>query len=506
MDDSSYEPMPVPWLSSPPSIIPIDVGRQLFVDDFLIAETTLERVFHQARKYENNPVLKTETSLETQGNQHRATPKDGGVWWDPEENIFKMWYEASWCGSHAYAVSEDGIHWKRPQLDINPPTNQILPNLTGDSGAVVLDFDAEDPSQHYKMLVREGNKAAGAKNAPGNSMVSADGIHWSEPVKTGRVGDRTTMFYNPFRKKWIYSIRGGGQGIGRARKYREHTDFLKGASWTDQEAVFWCGADHLDPPDPEIGDAAQLYNLNAVGYESLMLGLFEIHLGPNNKICGAEGRPKITELKTAFSRDGFHWHRPDRRTFIPASRVQGIWDRGYVQSVGGICIVMGDELWFYYTGFMGRPDGDVPDDRAATYANGSTGIAKLRRDGFASMRADENEGILLTRPTTFSDSYCFVNVDNPHGELRVELCDENGAVLPGYSKDDCLLIKENTTSTRVSWRERSEIDEYAGLPVRFRFYLRKGDLYSFWTSPKETGESGGYVAACGPGFTSNKDV
>src|SRR5579871_6667954 len=41
-------PIPPPYLTSPPEIIPIDVGRQLFVDDFLIAETTLERTFHAA--------------------------------------------------------------------------------------------------------------------------------------------------------------------------------------------------------------------------------------------------------------------------------------------------------------------------------------------------------------------------------------------------------------------------------------------------------------------------
>ncbi len=35
----SREPMPVPYLEYPPEIIPIDVGRQLFVDDFLIEAT-----------------------------------------------------------------------------------------------------------------------------------------------------------------------------------------------------------------------------------------------------------------------------------------------------------------------------------------------------------------------------------------------------------------------------------------------------------------------------------
>src|SRR5262245_33576565 len=39
-------PVDPPYLRSPPAVIPIDVGRQLFVDDFLIAETTLQRTFY----------------------------------------------------------------------------------------------------------------------------------------------------------------------------------------------------------------------------------------------------------------------------------------------------------------------------------------------------------------------------------------------------------------------------------------------------------------------------
>jgi len=79
----AFEPMPVPYLEDPPEVVPIDVGRQLFVDDFLIAETTLEHVFHHAQKYDGNPVLSPETELETQGVLPAATPKGGGVWWDP---------------------------------------------------------------------------------------------------------------------------------------------------------------------------------------------------------------------------------------------------------------------------------------------------------------------------------------------------------------------------------------------------------------------------------------
>ena len=42
MEPDVHRPMPVPYLQSPPDVIPIDVGRQLFVDDFLIEYTDLE--------------------------------------------------------------------------------------------------------------------------------------------------------------------------------------------------------------------------------------------------------------------------------------------------------------------------------------------------------------------------------------------------------------------------------------------------------------------------------
>src|SRR5579871_706056 len=47
-------PITPAYLTDPPSVIPIDVGRQLFVDDFLIEETTLERTYHRASYYPSN--------------------------------------------------------------------------------------------------------------------------------------------------------------------------------------------------------------------------------------------------------------------------------------------------------------------------------------------------------------------------------------------------------------------------------------------------------------------
>ena len=68
----------------------------------------------------------------------RTGTKSGGVWWDPYEKIFKMWYEAGWIHTIAYATSRDGLKWERPMLDVRPGSNQVLPlDLKPDSWTVV---------------------------------------------------------------------------------------------------------------------------------------------------------------------------------------------------------------------------------------------------------------------------------------------------------------------------------------------------------------------------------
>lgn len=199
----NYDPMPTPYLINRPEIIPIDLGRQLLVDNFLIEQTDMERRSYTPRKMSFNPVLKPETELE-QGiyGIPGASAKDGGVWWDPKDQLFKMWYEAGWLHRMAYATSKDGIYWERPNLDIVPGTNQIVPEIVADSSTVWLDHFTQNDEERFKMFLRSPNSIPGSTERfnYGFSMVSPDGIHWGKPVKTGPCGDRSTMFYNPFRQ------------------------------------------------------------------------------------------------------------------------------------------------------------------------------------------------------------------------------------------------------------------------------------------------------------------
>lgn len=675
------EPMRIPYLENLPEVINIDVGRQLFVDDFLIEETTLKRTFHHPVCYEGNPVIKPDREWENHGPSSFAGPFSGGVWYDPEDKLFKMWYTGGYIKYSCYATSKDGMNWDKSELDVVPGTNIViehgkdpgfapsdsrweeagdpndlryltlaqfadelpagiweiaLPNGTYDlfiscgdpehtnqintldvEGVVVDDEDGQDFFDKYnltatvsdgrltiQMAVRGYNKNAkicfieisqdgqdvvkinfqreGAEvpegYLPDTGLVfgdrgngfsygwdhdvtdgtrkrsieegeeeqwpldttsvwidygnkdperrfkifytldpdawrlfykySSDGIHWSENsvATSDPVGDHTNVHYNPFRNKWVINIRYDGDEAGRARAYVEHDDPAQAVKMANRnrggKIVAWLGADRLDPHNPNPHRAEiepQLYHFDTVAYESLMLGYFSIWQGPTNQECRDKHIQKRNEVMLGYSRDGFHYDRPDRRPVFRATEKPGAWNWGNVQSASGACIVVGDKLYLYFTGR------DLPEKGKMWDGFVNTGLAFLRRDGFASMESIREEGTLMTRPLQFSGKQLFVNTDCEQGELRVEVLDKNGKVVEPFTKDNCVPIMVDKTLQRVEWKEAKDISSLAGKPIRFRFHLRLGELYSFWVSPDESGASYGYVGAGGPGFTGPRD-
>ncbi|MEZ0390194.1 MAG: glycosyl hydrolase family 32, partial [Verrucomicrobium sp.] len=289
-----------------------------------------------------------------------------------------------------------------------------------------------------------------------------------------------------------------------SRWYSENSDFMNGADWS--KAVYWTNTDRLDAPEPAgrypgAGEAPQLYGLNAVAYESLMVGVHYVHRGPKNDICDAGKFPKLIDLELGFSRDGFHWDRPDRRGFIVGSRTEGSWDRGYLQSTAGIFTVVGDQLIFPYMGASGI----APNGNRGMYTGGAVGLAMLRRDGFASMDAEAGPtaGKLTTRPVTFQGRHVFVNaaMKKGQGELRVDVLDEAGTVVAASKP-----ATGDSTKQRLEWVDQTDLAALAGKAVRFRFHVTHGSLYSFWVTPDAQGASNGYLGGGGPAFTGVKDA
>ncbi len=179
-----------------------------------------------------------------------------------------------------------------------------------------------------------------------------------------------------------------------------------------------------------------------------MLGEFYILQGPNNEICDKGKFPKVTQVMLGFSRDGFHWHRPERRPFIAATKKEGDWDRAYIHGTTGVMVVKDDRLYFPYTGYSGI----APSGTRGMYTGASIGLATLRRDGFASMGAGATTGTLTTRPVAFNGAHLFVNVNAPQGSLKAEVLNEAGKVIEPYTVGNCEAIKADSTRTRVQWK------------------------------------------------------
>lgn len=505
--------MPVPYLISKPDVICINTGRQLFVDSFLISRTDLVQVCHTPRYYEHNPILYPDKAWEkTIEGVPYAAPFSDGVWYDEREHKFKMWYLAGAGILHkddnqafytCYAESLDGKRWQKVPQDILPGTN-VVDMSKRDASSVWLDRLEKDLAKRWKFFNVEQRE--GDKRWQIVLKYSQDGIHWSKGVaQSGDVSDRTTVFYNPFIRKWVVSMRYSTPLSSRSRAYLENSDPEMAVSLAhrirsdafDRNMFFWFIPDekelrHEKYPDVEPG----IYNFDAIAYESMMLGYYSAWAGPDNRTCERDGIQKRNVISLGYSRDGFHFFRPTHTAFMNVNETAEAWNWGNVQSVCGVPIIVGDSLYFYASGRRLNPilwDG---------YS--STGLAILRRDGFVSLRSERKEGFLITEKVSFDGKYLFVNADVSQGQVYVEVLDEAGHVILGYEKMNCLGLKRtSSTKQMVTWKGHSDLSDLSKQNIRLKFYLMKGDLYSFWISPWKSGESRGYTAGGGPGLNPN---
>ncbi len=501
--------------------INIDVGRQLFVDDLLIAETTLTRTYHEAKVVGDGPVLKPETPLELNSARGKdaipvAAPFGDGVWFDPKDGLFKMWYHAGWFDGIGYATSKDGLHWERPALDVTPGTNRVLPErhenerlMLRDAASIWLDAEATNAEERWKMFVFSRLAGGTEGESHGELFTSPDGIHWPAGRRVEFWhGDNTSIFRDPFRNQWVLSVRERAPSLRdpkktvRSRFIQTATDFMKLVERKDRtRAPLWLKLDARDKADPDLGYEPELYHFTATPYESLMIGVFGLFYGPPNEVCAAEKRPKVIDLQLGYSRDGFIYDRPHREAFLKCARTPGAWNRGYLHPATGVCLIVGDELRFYFGTWSGKAA-----DHDQMYAGGSTGLATLRRDGFVSLDADANEGVITTVPVSFSGKFPFVNVNAKGGELRTEILDAEGKVIAPFTTEASIPLQTDGTKQRLAWKGADDLSALVGKPVRLRFHLSHGELYAFWVSAKENGASGGYTAAGGPVLSGERDL
>lgn len=465
----------------------------------------MEQIYHSPIYYKDNPILKADKEWEMNfmGDPY-AAPFSGGVWYDETSNKFKMWYSAGGKKKYGlvtcYAESEDGKNWVKSILDVVPGTN-IVDTTEHDCVSVILDKFEQCEEKRYKMFVVEFNN----RNTVSMKLkYSSDGIHWSAAkALSGELYDRCAAYFDPFRRKYVLSLKTiNGTKYRRARCFLSHEDPEMLVSLahrvydnkSDKFIKYWFHAEDDDPRHPEYPNIRpQIYNHEAMPYENSMLGLFTIWQGPENNVCDSLMIQKRNEVLIGWSNDGFNWIRKNKKPFLSVSNDVKAWNAGNVQSTAGNPIIVGDSLYFYFSGrYNSKPLHD---------SNFATGLAMLRRDGFSSMQASKNGGTLITDVIKCEGKHLFVNVDlkDKKGKLEVELLNSKGEVIEGFSKNECVTLKSiNNTKQIISWKGKSDFADLKDENIYIKFYLSGGDLYSFWISEFKSGESGGYTAGGGP--------
>jgi len=478
--------------------------RQLFLDDHGIAKIeNLTRTMHQPAK--KGAVIRPNPQIGESCLQTRSAPA-----WDPKEKIFKLWMIGNYYGGGGttYAESKDGLHWTKPalrQYEINgSKENNIValdPKLKWPDSAmenVVYDPDEKDPSRRYK----------GFANAFGREpIVSPDGRRWKRlDVPKIPSSDESNMSYDRGAHMFIATLKTQKGPHGRSVKLSTSRDF---EHWTEPELIF-----HADDLDQELGrkniervysnpllahpvynNPAQynidVYNMGVFRYEGVYIGMpsmfhktglvagdwpgfadWNVPPGRMSDLRRYGDWSGFHLVELACSRDLHHWERlGDRQPFIDLSPVgAGAYDVACIIGPSSP-VVRDDELWFYYTGitqYGGAPFEGVNRDVGAIC------LAVLRRDGFISMDAGEDEGVLLTKPFKLPGGKLYVNIDAPKGELRVEALGEDGQRLA-----ESLPLVGDLPRGEVRW-ELGDIAKLKGELVSLRFALRAARFYSYW--------------------------
>ena len=458
--------------------------RHLFLD--LREVTRLERLHrrvHQAERHPENPILRCEHSWEDRVSLY------GTVLWDPAAEVFKMWYLTGPArerfvqvrGRRAlgnitllgYATSEDGIHWEKPilgQLDYegSRENNLIDVGRTNCEGfAVLYDERDPDPERRYKGFYWEHGGIDTFREWEGGRLIwgegegdgmwmsfSADGVRWTNCAENPVIGmgsDTTqSLVWDANLEKYVVFGRmgAGGRRVGRA---------------VSEDGVHFSAPERVLAPDEWDEEGTQFYGMPLDLYEGLYLGMVWVY---------REGLDGTIDTALAVSRDGIGWERVlDRQTFLPLGE-PGSWEDGMAR-ISQCFVVRDEQVYLYYGGVQGAHTGRKFKEVERIHKP-ELGLATIRRDGFVSVEAGEEEGVLLTKPLAIEGDELHVNAD-VRGQLIAEVTDGLGMTLPGYSAHP---ISKDRTDAVV--RFDRPLVALAGQKARLRFRLREANLYSYW--------------------------
>jgi len=417
------------------------------------------------------------------------------------------------------AFSDDGLTWQQPELGLFEYDGDLQNNIvwmengTSRLGAggfsPFIDTNPDcPPEQRYKAIAEAG--ILGKKALGGNGLLalsSPDGLHWSmlSPDFIVRPGKEVSGFDSQNLAFW-------DEVRSEYRLYRRAT-FREGPLNACRDILTYTSNDFLNWGEPQRlkypgALPEQLYTNNVTPYfraPHLFVGFparyvqrpwseaFEDLPEPERRkelIRNSGAEPVATDptaaggqrIGTALtdtmfmsSRDGVSFQRWPEAFIRPGLRLRNNWFYGDNFQAWGMLLTPSDiegapeELSFYVTDAHRREN---QPNLCRRYT--------LRVDGFVSAHASGKGGRLVTCPVVFSGSDLVINFSaSAAGSINIELQDERGWPLPGFTLQDNVELLGDDLERRVRWKHGQNLERLAGTPVRVLFELTDADLYSF---------------------------
>lgn len=287
---------------------------------------------------------------------------------------------------------------------------------------------------------------------------SADGVHWSEPVRVKDGGDTFGCAWDPRRELWMWADRmePEANSFGHYVRLIEMYESPDLREWTRQGRAMVLG------PECGFGLTYQLWGMQPFTYGDAYLGF----IGLSN------AQAPTFNLGLASSRDGRRFALPFGPEPFLRVGAPGNWNGELLNVTLNPPVRDGDRLLIYYTA---RNSDRLGRGRADNYL----GVATMPIDRFVAMGAAETPGYILTEPVLVGGPQLYVNMQNTHGTLQVEVRDEQNRPIPGYAVEDCARLQERGTRVRVEWKEKQDLRELVGRRCALKFCLRHATIYSY---------------------------
>lgn len=504
-----------------PSVVDIGGRRELFVDETLVEGLSGKASLRLHHPVPQKIVMVHDEPWEGAGSSYHSIFKDG--------DIYRMYYK-SWhikprhkddpVNPHccAYAESDDGIHWRKPNLGLHAFNGSTENNILMPSGprdgfvmnaahpAVFKDSNPDTaPEARYKALFRSDDpKGLMAYQSP-------DGIHWElltdQLILTDGAFDSVNLAFwdevnQEYRAYWRYFADGNLEDLHRgARSIRTATskDFIH---WENQANL-----EYVDSPEEQLyTNAIKPYfraphilmgfpmryiergnqPVSVPGYDELshaektrywsasLLALPDVEHRIMRGSFHERFGSAISEGLFMASRDGVKFKRWNSAFLRPGIERSGTWNYGH-QYIGWQMVETKSAL-------AGAPNELSLYAVEGYWLGRSSSLRRytLRMDGFVSAHAPMEGGELVTKPITFTGDQLKLNFStSAAGSVWVEIQDLAGNAIPGFSLAECEPLFGDTLDREISWLHGSDVSSLANRPVRLRFVLQDADVYAY---------------------------